>query len=108
MVPNNLKVVVMALLAVGALGTLGSAFHNLQARVEQPAASRAEPPKDAKRTPAYPVKPKTDTEKLQGIWEVIETRADGETRPMPEGLTGHLVIDGDRFRLMLLPYAGYS
>ena len=45
-------------------------------------------------------KPRTDTEKLQGTWEVLETTWDGETKPTPEGVDGRLVIKGDDFRLM--------
>jgi RNA polymerase sigma factor (sigma-70 family) len=100
---NKFKAAVAVLLAVGVLGTLGSAFHNLQARVEQPpTGARAEPPKDAKPAPAGPAKPETDTEKLQGTWEVIETRVDGETRSVPESVDGRLVIKGDDFRLVFL------
>jgi uncharacterized protein (TIGR03067 family) len=100
---NKLKAGVAVLLAVGVLGTLGSAFHNLQARVEQPpTGARAEPPTDAKPPRSGPAKPETDTEKLQGTWEVIESRLDGETRPVPEGVDGRLVIEGDDFRLMFM------
>jgi RNA polymerase sigma factor (sigma-70 family) len=97
---NKFKAAAAVLLVVGALGTLGAAFQPLQARVEPPpAGTRAEPPQDAKPTPAPDVKPKTDMEKLQGFWKVIETRVDGETYPTPEGVDGRLVIEGDDFGL---------
>src|SRR5262249_1597923 len=44
-------------------------------------------------------RPQTDTEKLQGTWEVLETRVNGETYPTPEVTDHRLVIEGDKFRL---------
>lgn len=46
------------------------------------------------------LKKETDTQKLQGTWVVIEIRADGETRPVPEGFDARLIIKGDEFHLM--------
>jgi len=99
---NKFKAAAVVLLAVGVLGAVGSAFHNLQARVEPPTNARGERTEPAnKATPApVPEKPKTDTEKLQGTWEVLENRLYGETYPTPPGIDGRLVIKGDDFRLM--------
>ena len=49
---------------------------------------------------AKDLKKVTDTQKLQGTWVVIETRSDGETRTVPEGVDARLTIEGDQFRLM--------
>jgi RNA polymerase sigma factor (sigma-70 family) len=98
---NKFKAAVAALLAVGVLGAVGSAFHNLQARVEPPTNALVEPANEAAPAPV-PVKPKTDTEKLQGIWDVLETRLHGQTYPTPESQTGRLVIKGDEWRLVFL------
>ena len=102
---NKFKAAAAVLLVVGALGTLGAALQPLQARVEPPPpdGTRVEPPQDAKPTPAPDGKPKTDTEKLQGTWKVIETRVDGETYPTDEKTDHRLVIEGDKFRLTSMP-----
>jgi RNA polymerase sigma factor (sigma-70 family) len=92
------------LLVVGALGTLGAAFQPLQARVKPPpAGTRADPPQVAKPTPAPDVQPRTDTEKLQGTWEVIETRVNGETYPTHDSTDHLLVIESDKFRRTCMP-----
>jgi RNA polymerase sigma factor (sigma-70 family) len=91
--------VMLGLLAPAALGTVSSASYLLPAWGEQPPRSSAKVPQNARRPSPGPVKPRTDTDKLQGTWVVLQTRSDGENRPVPESIDARLVIDGDEFRL---------
>jgi uncharacterized protein (TIGR03067 family) len=68
-------------------------YRHLAAQKGEPVAG------DEKRASADPAKPKADTEQLQGFWEVIEARSDGQAWPARESVDGRLVVEGDEFRL---------
>ncbi len=96
--------IAMVLLVVGAVGAIGSAIH-LHAGIEQPlTGSRAEPLKDAPpRASTASTQPETDAERLQGLWEVTESRVDGESVLFPNGSTkGSLFIEGEEFFLSFM------
>jgi RNA polymerase sigma factor (sigma-70 family) len=97
--------IAMVLLVIGAIGTIGSAMR-LHSGGEQPLTEiRAEPqvekPKGAPpKASAGPTQPKTDAEKIQGLWEVTERREDGMSLLFPnEATNGSLFIEGDEFFL---------
>ncbi|HEV3386936.1 MAG TPA: sigma-70 family RNA polymerase sigma factor, partial [Gemmata sp.] len=97
--------IAMVLLVMGAIGTIGSAMHfhsgGEQQLNEARAESQVEKPREAPpKTSAGPTQPKTDAEKMQGLWEVTERREDGMSLLFPnESTNGSLFIEGDEFFL---------
>jgi len=93
---TKLTTATAVLLAV-VLGVLGLAM--LPTR-DAKAMAQAASAKDGKLAdPVRAGKAPSDKEKLQGVWTVTELGWDGETKPLPAGLTGRLVFEGDQYSL---------